>query len=148
MDTLNPEQRHKAMAAVKSKNTTPELVVRKLLHKEGFRFRLHRKDLPGKPDILLPKYHTIILVHGCFWHQHHGCKRSTRPTSNDDYWRVKLERNVARDQKNISELEAINWKVLVIWECETKDKSVLSKKISSFLSNTSFYKKPDHQGRV
>jgi len=143
MDTLNPEQRHKAMAAVKSQNTTPELVVRKLLHKEGFRFRLHHKDLPGKPDILLPKYNTIILVHGCFWHQHFGCNRSTRPTSNDHYWRAKLDRNIARDQKNISELEALGWKILVIWECETKDKFALSEKLSNFLSNIAFDNKKE-----
>lgn len=134
MDTLNPEQRHRAMAAVKSRDTTPELVVRKLLHKEGFRFRLHRKDLPGKPDIILPKYHAAILIHGCFWHQHSGCKHSIRPASNNEYWQLKLDRNVFRDRKIKSELENLGWKVLVIWECETKDKEILVNMLRHFLN--------------
>jgi len=122
------------MAAVKSRDTAPELVVRSLLHKAGFRFRLHRKDLPGNPDVVLPKYGAVVLVHGCFWHQHQGCKHAARPSSHRDYWQLKLDRNVARDEKNLVELSALGWKVLVVWECETKDKAALSETILSFLS--------------
>lgn len=121
------------MAAVKSQNTTPELVVRRLLHKAGFRFRLYRKDLPGKPDIVLPKYKTVIFVHGCFWHRHPGCKHASMPSTRQDYWLPKLDRNFERDKKNLSELHAIGWNFLVIWECETKDKAALSEKIFCFL---------------
>lgn len=136
MDTLNPKQRHRAMAAVKGRDTSPEIIVRRILHRAGFRFRLHRKDLPGKPDIVLPKYQMVILVHGCFWHQHPGCKHSSRPLSHQDYWQSKLDRNILRDQKNISELNALGWKVHIIWECETKDKELLLEKIFCFMPIT------------
>lgn len=129
MDNLSAEQRRLTMAAVKSCDTTPELVVRKLLHGAGVRFRLHRKDLPGKPDIVIPKHHTVILVHGCFWHQHPGCKHADRPASHLDYWQRKLDRNVKRDEKTQRELEAAGWKVIVIWECETRNPGALHDKI-------------------
>ncbi len=109
------------MAQVKSENTSPELAIRKLLHRLGFRFRLHRKDLPGKPDIVLPKHKTVIFVHGCFWHGHLGCKRASRPTSNTDFWNKKLDRNIERDRAAREELEKIGWRVMTIWECEIKD---------------------------
>lgn len=121
------------MAAVKGKNTGAELTVRRLLHAAGFRFRLHRKDLPGSPDIVLPKYRAVVFVHGCFWHQHLDCKRATRPTSNLDYWVRKLNRNMARDQQNQAELEALGWRVVVVWECEMKDAPALTARLSSQL---------------
>lgn len=121
MDRLSPEKRSEVMRQVKGKNTTPELCVRKLLHEMGFRFRLHSKDLPGKPDIVLPKYRLCILVNGCFWHQHLGCPRATIPASNFDFWKAKLSRTRERDRQNITELSKLGWRTLVIWECETKN---------------------------
>lgn len=121
MDVLTPEQRSRNMAAIKSRNTKPEVIVRQILHALGFRFRLHRKDLPGRPDIVLPKYRTIVLVHGCFWHQHSGCKLASNPSSRKDYWRPKLNRNVERDKQNMELLRQSGWHVIIVWECELKD---------------------------
>ena len=129
MDSLTPEQRRRTMAAVKNKNTKPEMLVRQLLHAAGFRFRLHRKDLPGTPDIVLPKYKTVIFVHGCFWHQHLGCKSAARPTSRVDYWQAKLDGNMRRDALKCSQLESLGWRVLVVWECETKVAAALVEKL-------------------
>lgn len=134
MDKLSPTDRSRIMSAVHGKNTAPELTVRKTLHALGFRFRLHRKDLPGKPDIVLPKYRTCIFVHGCFWHQHPKCKRATRPSSNVEFWNEKLDGNVARDKENIRTLKRLGWRVLVIWECKTKNVDVLKRDIIYFFS--------------
>jgi len=109
------------MARVKSENTTPEMAVRSWLHHNGYRFRLYRKDLPGCPDIALPKYKTVVFVHGCFWHRHEGCKRASTPESNKEYWLVKFERNVARDERVRQELQDLGWRVVVIWECEVRN---------------------------
>lgn len=108
------------MSAIRGKNTGPEVLVRKILHRQGFRFRLNVKDLPGKPDIVLPKHHAAIFVHGCFWHQHTGCKYAVMPKTNTDFWQKKLDSNVARDAQNIAKLTALGWKNIVIWECEIK----------------------------
>ena len=105
------------MAAVKSKNTSCEMRVRRAIHGAGFRFRLHRKDIPGKPDLLLPRYRMAVFVHGCFWHWH-GCKRSRMPSSNVEYWTSKIDRNVTRDQLHRQNLEALGWEPVVIWECD------------------------------
>lgn len=121
MDIFTPEQRSLIMSSVKGKNTKPEILIRKLLHSLGYRFRIHRKDLPGKPDIVLPRYKTVIFINGCFWHQHQGCKASHIPASHAEYWRSKLERNAARDKKNIQILQSMGWRVIVIWECEIND---------------------------
>lgn len=129
MDNLSPEQRSKGMRAVKASNTKPELLVRQALHRKGFRFRLHCKDLPGKPDIVLPKYKTCIFVHGCFWHQHPGCSRATRPTTNKDFWNAKLEGNVDRDQRTLEMLRGLGWRICIIWECETKNPEILEEAI-------------------
>ena len=118
-DKISREQRSHVMASVHSFNTKPELIVRSLLHRMGFRFRLHRKDLPGRPDICLPKYRRVIFVHGCFWHGH-SCPQGRRPTSNQAFWNQKLARNAQRDAGAIRLLRAKGWKSFVIWECELK----------------------------
>lgn len=120
MDIFTPEQRHKVMAAVKGRDTKPEILIRKLLFSLGYRFRIQRKDLPGKPDIVLPRHKTAIFVNGCFWHQHPGCAASRIPASNTEYWAAKLSRNAERDRKNYALLREMGWRVIVIWECEIK----------------------------
>lgn len=108
------------MSGIKGKNTKPELLLRSALHKLGFRFRIQRKDLPGKPDIVLPKYKTFIFVHGCFWHRHPGCKYAYTPKSNIEFWTNKLEGNVIRDRLTEKALEEMGWRILIVWECEVK----------------------------
>lgn len=121
------------MRAVKGKNTRPEQAVRSLLHSLGYRFRLHRRDLPGSPDIVLPGRKAVIFVHGCFWHGH-DCKRGGRtPKANADYWVGKIGRNMARDARTRAELEAQGWRVLVVWECEIKNKTALAGSLQDFL---------------
>lgn len=122
-DHLSPQQRSRQMAKVTSKDTKPEKLVRSILHKEGFRFRKNVKSLPGVPDIVLPKYKTVIFVHGCFWHQH-DCKRGNRmPSNRREYWEKKLQRNAERDLQHQKDLEKAGWEVIIIWECELKKKS-------------------------
>jgi len=121
------------MARVHSKDTTPELIVRSTLHRLGYRFSLSPKKLLGKPDIVLSRFHKLIFVHGCFWHQHKGCKASERPSSNSDYWNKKLDRNVLRDKKNITSLRKAGWDVLIIWECQIRRETILLNKLESFL---------------
>lgn len=120
MDKLTPQKRSEVMSAVKGVDTSPELKVRKVLHAIGYRFRLHRKDLPGKPDIVLTKYKLCIFVHGCFWHQHPGCKRATVPQTRRNFWLMKFKANKQRDVVSKAELERLGWRVCVIWECQTK----------------------------
>ncbi len=127
-------ERSRNMSAIKSKNTKPEIAVRKLLHSMGYRFRLHRKDLPGSPDIVLPKYKTVIFVHGCFWHRHENCKYASNPKTRKEFWENKFKGNVKRDleiQKNIKNIE---WRSLVIWECETKNMENLRVRIFDIFS--------------
>lgn len=121
------------MSRISGKNTKPEIVVRSLLHRLGYRFRLHRKDLPGKPDITLPKHKKIIFVHGCFWHGHTGCLRSKRPSTNKEFWREKLDKNIERDKVAVNALEQLGWSVLTVWTCEIKEKDKLKTKLLSFL---------------
>ena len=118
-DTKTPAERSENMSRIRSTNTKPEEIVRKYLFSHGFRYRKNDKRYPGKPDIVLPKYRTIIFVNGCFWHMH-GCSRSRLPHSNQDYWKPKIERNIQRDAANKQKLEADGWKVIVVWECELK----------------------------
>jgi DNA mismatch endonuclease (patch repair protein) len=115
-DVVSREKRSQMMSGIKGKNTKPELVIRKRLHRLGFRFSLHRKDLPGKPDLVLPKYRAAIFIHGCFWHMH-GCRLFKWPASNVDFWRMKLERNVMIDERSVLALREKGWRVCVIWEC-------------------------------
>ena len=130
MDKLSKEKRSWNMSRIRSEDTSPEKLVRSMLHGMGYRFRLHRKDLPAKPDIVLPKYKTVIEVRGCFWHRHKGCKETTTPKSNQDFWLEKFSRNVERDRKNGRKLKALGWKVIVIWECEIKNEKKLINKLS------------------
>jgi DNA mismatch endonuclease, patch repair protein len=134
-DKLKPADRSRNMASIRSKGMKPELAVRKAAHRLGFRFRLHRKDLPGKPDLVFPKYRAAIFVHGCFWHQHAEpkCLDGRPPKSNLGYWGPKLKRNLERDALAHAQLEAQGWRVMVIWECETKDPAVVTAKIAGFL---------------
>lgn len=129
MDRLTPSQRSSLMSKVRGKNTRPEEIVRSLLHRMGFRFRLHRKDLPGTPDIVLSKYRTVIFVHGCFWHRHPGCKKASMPQTNTTFWEKKLARNVERHAEVTAELTKIGWRVLVVWECELKKPDDLSARL-------------------
>lgn len=121
------------MSGISGKNTKPELTVRKVLHKMGFRYRLHVASLPGCPDIVLPKYKKIIFVNGCFWHGHSECKRSARPSTNVDFWNKKIEGNISRDKKIKEELERLGWSVLIIWQCQIKDLDTLQKTIDGFI---------------
>ncbi len=124
------------MSQVKSKNTKPELLVRKYLHAHGFRYRLHVKDLPGKPDIVLPKYKTVIFVHGCFWHGHKGCKYYVVPKTKTEWWLNKINTNIANDKKAIQALQKAGWKIITLWECDlkpTKVDNALSHLVSTVL---------------
>lgn len=120
MDTVSPEKCSKMMSHIWSKDTKPEMVVRRHLHALGFRYHLHSSKLLGHPDIVLPKWHTVIFVNGCFWHCHEGCKVATIPKSNVEFWQAKFERNVKRDRKEHAELEKAGWRVIVLWDCEVK----------------------------
>ena len=126
---LSYEKRSWNMRLIRSTDTKPEIIIRKLLHSLGYRFRLHKKSLPGKPDIVLKKYKTVIFVHGCFWHQHKKCKRSNIPKSNRAYWKPKLTKNIKRDEQHKLILKKLGWRTIVIWECETKDLEKFKKKL-------------------
>lgn len=117
-DILTPERRSWNMSRIRSANTAPEKAIRSLLHSKGYRFRINCKDLPGKPDIVLPKYGTVIFVHGCFWHRHKDCKYAYLPKSNLEFWEKKFSENMERDRRKIRELRRSGWQVVVIWECE------------------------------
>lgn len=122
------------MSRIRSANTKPELCVRSLLHRMGFRFRLHRKDLPGRPDIVLSRLKTVIFVHGCYWHRHPGCRFAYEPKSRVEFWTAKFRDNVERDKRNLDALEALGWRVLVIWECEVADQAHLDALISKLIA--------------
>lgn len=140
MDVHTVEQRSRNMAAIKGANTKPELRVRSLLHSLGFRFRLHRKDLPGKPDIVLAKYRTVIFVHGCFWHCHDCRWGNVIPKTREDFWARKRQGTMERDSRNIRALTAAGWKVLVIWECQSRSDEDLRNLFASELRHSSHTK--------
>lgn len=126
VDTLTPEQRSERMSRIHSKDTKPEIRLRQALHRLGFRYRLHGRALPGKPDIVLPRYKAVVFVHGCFWHRHEGCKIANVPKSNTEFWVEKFDRNVLRDKEVRHGLEAAGWNVIVAWECELKNSEMAS----------------------
>ncbi len=125
IDRLSPERRSWLMSQVKSKNTLPEMRVRRFAHALGLRFRLHRKNLPGRPDLVFPKQETVIFVHGCFWHRHPGCSKASMPRSRTEYWQEKFTSNIAHDAAAKEELLQLGWQVLTIWECETRNPETL-----------------------
>lgn len=132
-DIVTPKQRSKNMSKIKGKNTKPEMTVRSLCHELGLRYRLHREDLPGTPDLVFPKHRLCLFVHGCFWHRHPGCKYTYTPKSRLDFWLPKLAKNVERDAKAQRELEAAGWRVSIIWECQTKNKDALQTEIQKMI---------------
>ena len=132
MDTRTPKQRCRIMQAVKSKDTKPEIQVRRCLFSMGYRYRLHRRNLPGKPDIVVPSRRKAIFVHGCFWHRH-GCPKGQLPKSKLDYWQPKLQSNVDRDRTKLEQLELLGWRVLVVWECEIKDTEDFAAHLQEFV---------------
>ena len=125
--------RSELMRRVRGKDTKPEWAVRRVAHALGYRFRLHRRDLPGTPDLVFPRLGRAIFVHGCFWHRHKGCVRTTTPRTRTAYWREKFEQNVRRDRRNIEALRRLGWKVLVVWECQTFEPAALLARLSQFL---------------
>lgn len=125
------------MSRISGGDTQPELIVRRLIHRMGFRFRLHVKSLPGKPDIVLPRHKKIVFVHGCFWHGHKGCPRSQQPTSHVEFWQSKISGNIARDDRNKAALENSGWQVLTIWSCETNRRDEIATKLMEFLKSGS-----------
>jgi DNA mismatch endonuclease (patch repair protein) len=130
-DKLSPEARSANMSRVRNKNTKPELVVRSALHRAGYRFRLHRRDLPGSPDIVLPKWKTAVFVHGCFWHGHEGCRRSKLPATRTDFWQAKVTRNQQRDHAAQEELASLGYQVVTLWECELRSESSILSSVDS-----------------
>jgi len=136
VDIFDKSKRSWIMSHVKGKDTKPEILVRSIIHRLGFRFRKHKSDLPGKPDIVLAKHRKVIFVHGCFWHGHKKCSRSSRPQSNKSFWVEKLDKNIARDKRTKRELELQGWKVLIVWTCETNNILKLQNRLSTFLVRT------------
>ncbi len=135
-DTISRKRRSENMRAIRSRDMKPELRVRSAAHRIGYRFRLHRGDLPGKPDLVFPRRRKVVFVHGCFWHQHSACADGRMPRSNLGYWRAKLGRNVKRDSEHLTKLKAAGWKSLVIWECQTKDERLLVSRLARFLGSS------------
>ncbi|PYS21342.1 MAG: very short patch repair endonuclease [Acidobacteria bacterium] len=132
-DVFTPEKRSAIMSRIKGGNTKPEILVRRIVHSLGFRFRLRPQNLVGKPDLVLPRYRKIIFVHGCFWHGHARCRRSTLPTSNVAFWQKKIEGNKARDRNVVRTLRRMKWDILVVWQCETTHIERLTKRLERFL---------------
>jgi len=133
-DIWSKEKRSEVMSLIRSKHTRPELIVRSMLHRMGFRFRLHCRGLPGEPDIVLPKHKSAIFVHGCFWHFHKNCRDGKIPQSNQEYWRPKLEGNARKDEQALSALRADGWNTLVIWECELRENlTEVQERVEEFL---------------
>lgn len=129
-DIVDRATRSRMMSGIRGKNTKPELLVRRFLHRAGLRFRLHSRGLPGRPDIVLPRFRTVVFVHGCFWHRHRGCRYCYTPTSNRQFWLEKFERNVARDRANHAALTRLGWRVILVWECETANEKRLARVVS------------------
>ena len=137
-DTVSPETRSRIMARVKSKGMKPEMQVRRLLHGLGYRYRLHRSDLPGRPDLVFPSRRKVVFVNGCFWHRHEGCSKVRIPATNRAYWLAKLERNHARDARNTALLQEQGWAVLTVWECQLRDSPAATERLVAFLESPVF----------
>lgn len=135
MDIVDPARRSRMMASIRGKDTRPEMAVRRAAHALGYRFRIHRADLPGGPDLVFPGRRKVIFVHGCYWHRHGGCRNATMPKSNAAFWLEKFEKNMARDRNAMTELVELGWDPLVIWECETCDATFLRERIASHLGS-------------
>jgi DNA mismatch endonuclease (patch repair protein) len=135
MDKLTPERRSENMRRIRSKGTGPEMIVRRLVHGMGFRYRLHVASLPGRPDLVFPRLAKIVEVRGCFWHQHSGCIDAHVPETRADYWKPKLEGNRRRDKRNAAQIRAMGWRLCKVWECETKHTDKLARKLRRFLAN-------------
>lgn len=135
-DLFSRRKRSAIMARIGGKDTAPEIKIRRLLHALGYRFRLHRKDLPGTPDIVLPRHCKVIFVHGCFWHGHPRCRRATLPTTNINFWQMKIGNNKKRDNRAQRQLRAMGWKLLVVWQCHMKNMQMLADKLTTFLEAT------------
>jgi DNA mismatch endonuclease (patch repair protein) len=133
MDTLTPEARSERMSRIRATNTKPEMTVRRLVHRLGYRYRLHGSDLPGKPDLIFSSRRKVIFVHGCFWHRHSGCELARMPKSRIEFWQAKLAGNKARDRQARRRLTLLGWKSLLIWECEVRDEARLTRRVRSFL---------------
>lgn len=136
VDVFTKAKRSALMARIRGRNTQPELVVRKIAHSLGYRFRLHRRDLPGTPDLVFPGRRSVVFVHGCFWHAHPGCKLAARPKTRPEFWQAKLEGNRRRDEAAIRELRRFGWRVLVVWECQLRKADRLVQRLASFLGAT------------
>jgi DNA mismatch endonuclease, patch repair protein len=134
MDIVTPSQRSRMMSGIRSRDTGPEITVRRIAHAMGLRFRLHQKRLPGTPDLVFPRWHLAIFVHGCFWHRHPDCHLAAVPKTRADFWSAKFERNVARDRRVCAALEELGWKVGIIWECETRDSRTVQQRVSRMLT--------------
>lgn len=142
MDIVSPQKRSQMMSGIRGKNTKPELLVRSLLFKAGYRFRLHRKGLPGTPDIVMPGRRVAIFIHGCFWHRHHACPQARLPKSNVEFWETKLSRNEQRDQAKYRDLANLGWRTLVIWECAIRrqsDMALLAKSITRWIESDDLF---------
>lgn len=135
MDVVSPARRSAMMAGIRGRNTKPEMIVRKAAHRLGYRFRLHRRDLPGSPDLVFPGRKKIVFVHGCFWHRHEGCRFAYKPKSNVEFWESKLRKNIERDSRVKGELKCMAWDVLVIWECETVDSDLVDARLRGLLGH-------------
>ena len=133
MDRLSPQRRSWNISRIKGRNTRLELVVRSVIHGLGFRFRVHAKRLPGRPDVVLPRHRAVVFVHGCFWHRHRGCRFAYKPKSNVAFWTDKFERNVVRDSRNRTELRRLGWRVVVVWECQAADRPALTQRLATAL---------------
>ncbi len=133
MDHVPPDRRSFIMRMVKTSDTKPEVAVRKLLHGLGFRFRLRNKHLPGTPDVVLPKWRAVVLIHGCFWHRHEGCRKATTPKSSTAYWLKKFEENIRRDRDVTKRLESLGWSVCVVWQCELAEPENLARRLANFI---------------
>lgn len=142
-DIMDSQRRSAMMARIRGRNTGPELAVRRIAHRMGLRFRLHRKDLPGRPDLVFPKHQLAVFVHGCFWHRHEGCRHASTPKSRTTFWMTKLAANVARDRRQEEALRAIGWRVLVIWGCETRDRRAVERKLAALTRSNGHIRKQE-----